>query len=670
MSNKRSEKVAATNATNTRSSTNTTNVANAINTANVTKVKAGKASAFSWKDDSWVKPYLGRYKKTLCLAIFLGVLTIGFAAALMFTAGLLIGQSAEMPYSILLLGTPLLCVRIFGIGKPLLQYAERLTSHDWVLRMTSSLRVKLYDAFESNGIFFHSLHRLGDALGLLAEDIGHIQNLYLRTIFPSVIAWILGLVLVIGLGCFTWWMGLLVLGLVLIELVVIPLVSVSVNGARLAKHKSLKSALYTEVTDDVLGITDWILSGRYDDYLTHHKHTQQTLRELERAGYSFDKKRDLVLQIFFGIGAVVVLFWTATQFGGEIGGNSNWILAFVLGYFPLIDAFAPLSAAATEARSHQDSIERLNDLPQADKAKRSKSNGCKGYAGQRVYDLVHDGDSIHSCNSIHAYGLIFDKASFTYPESKRLLINNLSLQIKAGEKIAVLGRSGAGKSTLASLIRGDLTPTAGQVFIADRHALAKEDRAKSVPENSAHDDNAPDIIELRPTCTLDDSAAEYFGVIQQKTYLFNATLRENLLIGNTEASDEFLIETLHRVGLKSLLKRLPKGLDTLVDEAGIGFSGGERHRIALARVLLQDAPIVILDEPMVGLDPVTEQQVLDAIFSTLKDKTVIMITHHLQGVSYMDRVLLLEKGNLRLDGNPEELKETSSYFRSLLALEN
>lgn len=625
------------------------------------KKATAKTSTFSWKDDSWVKPYLGRYKKTLCLAIFLGVLTIGFAAALMFTAGLLIGQSAEMPYSILLLGTPLLCVRIFGIGKPLLQYAERLTSHDWVLRMTSSLRVKLYNAYESDGIFFHSLHRLGDALGLLAEDIGHIQNLYLRTIFPSVIAWILGLLLVIGFGCFTWWMGLLVLGLVLIELVLIPLVSVSVNGARLAKHKSLKSALYTEVTDDVLGITDWILSGRYNDYLAHHKHTQQTLRKLERAGHSFDKKRDLVLQIFFGIGAVVVLFWAATQFGGEIGGNSNWILAFVLGYFPLIDAFAPLSAAATEARSHQDSIERLNKLPQTDKAKQTEP---------RAYDLVRDGDSIHSRDFIRTYDLIFDKVSFAYPESKRLLIDTLSLQIKAGEKVAVLGRSGAGKSTLASLMRGDLTPTAGQVLIADRHALTKEDRAKSMPENSAHNDNVPDTIELRPTCTLGDSAAEYFGVIQQRTYLFNATLRENLLIGNVEASDELLIETLHRVGLKSLFERLPKGLDTLVDEAGIAFSGGERHRIALARVLLQDAPIVILDEPMVGLDPVTEQQVLEAIFSTLQDKTVIMITHHLQGVSYMDRVLLLEEGNLRLDGNPEELKETSSYFRSLLVLEN
>ena len=139
---------------------------------------------FSWKDDTWVKPYFGRYKKTLFLALFLGVITIGFASALMFTAGWLIGGSAEMPYSILLLGTPLLCVRIFGIGKPVLQYAERLTSHDWVLRMTSSLRVKLYLAFDARGIFFHSLYRLGDALGLLAEDIGQYSKPLLTHHFP------------------------------------------------------------------------------------------------------------------------------------------------------------------------------------------------------------------------------------------------------------------------------------------------------------------------------------------------------------------------------------------------------------------------------------------------------------------------------------------------------
>ena len=669
--------------------------------SNSNKVSS-KEATFSWKNDSWVKPYLSRYKKTLCLAIFLGVLTIGFAAALMFTAGLLIGQSAEMPYSILLLGTPLLCVRIFGIGKPLLQYAERLTSHDWVLRMTSSLRVRLYRSFESNGIFFHSLYRLGDALGLLAEDIGHIQNLYLRTIFPTVIAWILGALLVIGFGCFTWWMGILVLLLLLVELIIVPLISVSVNGARLAQHKSLKASLYTEVTDDVLGITDWILSGRFSDYLSHHKKTQQKLRALEHAGHTFDKKRDILLQVFFGLGAVVVLFWAAMQFGGQTGGNSNWILAFVLGYFPLIDAFAPLSAAATEARSHQDSIERLNNLPQIEE---DATAATLQHETDRALDVsepeaggsdasvpgasVSNGSASDVSSSASSKSstitpdvkqnpcdVILENVSFSYPGSTRLLIDNLSLRIHAGEKVAVLGRSGAGKSTLASLIRGDLIPTSGQVLISEqvheKEHISNDtphtpNDASRIPNDAPH---TPNNAALFPTCTLDDNAARYFGVIQQRTYLFNATLRENLRIGNPNASDELLIKTLHNVGLKALFERLPKGLDTLVNEAGFGFSGGERHRIALARVLLQDAPIIILDEPMVGLDPETEQQVLEAIFSTLKDKTIIMITHHLQGISFMDRVLFLNQGNLRLDGSPEKLKETNSYFRRLLALEN
>ena len=178
-----------------------------------------------------------------------------------------------MPYSILLLGTPLLCVRVFGVGKPILQYVERLTSHNWVLRMTSNLRVKLYRSFDSGGIFFRNVYRLGDALGLLAEDIGHIQNLYLRTIFPTVIAWILGLLLVDGFGLFTWWMGLLFLALLTLELVVVPGISVSINGIRQAKHKALKNDLYTEITDDIMGITDWILSGRKQDFLKHHEQT-------------------------------------------------------------------------------------------------------------------------------------------------------------------------------------------------------------------------------------------------------------------------------------------------------------------------------------------------------------------------------------------------------------
>lgn len=581
--------------------------------------------AFSWKNDTWVRPYLGRYKRTLALAIGLGAITVFFAAALMFTSGWLIGGSAEMPYSILLLGTPLLCVRIFGIGKPVLQYAERLTSHDWVLRMTSSLRVKLYRAFDEQGIFFRSTHRLGNALGFLAEDIGHIQNLYLRTVLPTAIAWILGLCLVIGFGVFTWWVGFLVLLILVVELAVVPLVSVSVNGARQAKHKTLKAQLYADLTDDVMGITDWILSGRRHDYLERHAATQSALRELEREAHAFDRRRDLVLQILFALGALLVIMWAAAQFSGQGTTNANWILAFTLGYFPLLDAFAPLSSAATEARSHQDAIERLNALPHVVRNNAEGSNS-QSPAPQAAPDRSLD--------------LVLQNVHFAYPRSSHETIKGIDLTIRQGERIAVLGKSGAGKSTLALLLRGDLAPSAGSVSIGGIACSA-----------------------------LGNDAARYFGVIQQSTYLFNTTLRDNLLIADPHADDAALLDILSRVGLDPLLQHLPEGLDTMVDEAGLRFSGGERHRIALARILLQNAPIVILDEPMVGLDPATEHQVLSTLFDVLRDKTLIMVTHHLQGVSHMDRVLFLQDGRIAIDGSPQQLAETNSYYQRLVALD-
>ena len=154
--------------------------------------------------DAWVKPFFFRYRKALALALFLGLLTFGFASALMFTSGYLVSASAVVE-TILFLHLPLIFVRIFGVGKPILQYLERLTSHDWVLRMTSGLRLKLYRALERDAVFFRATHRTGDVLGLLAEDIGHIQNLYLRTVFPTVTAWLLFVVLVACLGWFSRW---------------------------------------------------------------------------------------------------------------------------------------------------------------------------------------------------------------------------------------------------------------------------------------------------------------------------------------------------------------------------------------------------------------------------------------------------------------------------------
>lgn len=572
----------------------------------------------TWKRDTWVKPFFKQYRKVLALALFLGLVTFVFAAGLMFTSGYLISGAAEVPDSILVLNLPLIFVRIFGAGKPALQYLERLCSHDWVLRMTSGLRLKLYRVLEADALFFRATHRTGDVLGLLAEDIGHIQNLYLRTVFPTVIAYLLYFVLIAGLGFVSPFLALAMLLLLGVVVFLVPLVSVLVNGARRARYKEMRNELYAELTDNVLGVSDWVFAQRGDAYLSRYKSAERAMKEIARAEDRFDRARDLAAQAVFGVTAVVLVLWAGAHFGGQHGGAANWIAAFVLGFFPLIEAFAPLSSAAVDAFGYADSVARLNDLADPSAAKPAEEPPLP--AGP--LDIRLDG------------------VSYAYPGSARSVLDDLTLHVGQGQKLAILGRSGAGKSTLATLVRGDVAPDAGAVTLGGV-----------------------------PCARFGDAMASYIGVIQQNTYLFNMTVLENLRIGRADATEEEVWDVLEQVGLRSMVERLPQGLSTMVDEAGLRFSGGERHRIALARVLLQDVPVVILDEPTVGLDPFTERALLDTVLRALDGKTVIMITHHLAGVGAMDRVVFLEHGRIELDGAPDELARTSERYRSLLAFD-
>ncbi len=162
-----------------------------------------------------------------------------------------------------------------------------------------------------------------------------------------------------------------------------------------------------------------------------------------------------------------------------------------------------------------------------------------------------------------------------------------------------------------------------------------------------------------------DQITKYISIINQTPYLFNTTIANNLRLGNEDASEEQLWQVLRRVGLSEMVQELPEGLETKVDEAGLRFSGGERHRLALARILLRDTPIVLLDEPTVGLDPITEQAVINTFIKQLKGKTLIWITHHLQGIDKMNQVIFIEDGKLTMEGTPQELWETEPRFREL-----
>ncbi len=573
-----------------------------------------------FKKDTWIRPFLSKYRKSLFFALVLGFMTFFCGGALMFNSGYLISKSAAHPENILLVYVPIVLTRAFGIGRPLFRYLERLTSHNWVLKLTSELRLKLYKVLEKDAVFFKNKYQTGDILGLLSEDIDHIQNLYLRTVFPTVIAWILYVFTIIALGFFSVWFTLIMLLLLFVQVVLFPLMAILVNGARQEKQKMLKNELYTELTDNILGVSDWIFSQRGQEYLDFHKKIEDKLHRVTHKIKTSNHYRNMGVQLMFGVMAIALLLWAGIQFPGNHGGAANWIAAFVLVVFPLIDAFAPLGDAAQETNIYQDSLKRLNELSaDADVKKTNKK------VGQLEAPFV----------------ITIDNLSFHYPADAKRVLNNLSLNINSGQKLAILGRSGSGKTTLAELLRGDLQPSAGSLKL-----------------------NGIDVQELG------ESISDYVGVIHQAPYLFNTTISNNLRVGNEDATTASLWKVLERVGLKSLVTSLPEGLETVVDEAGLRFSGGERHRLALARILLKNTPIVILDEPTVSLDPLTEQDLIETFMQQLTGKTIIWITHHLQGLSLMDKVVFIEDGELKIEGSPDKLAASNEHYRRLLAIDH
>lgn len=567
----------------------------------------------AFEKDTWVKPYLQRYKAPLMLAIFLGFCTFFSAGALMFNSGYLISKSASLPENILLVYVPIVLTRAFGVSRPVFRYIERLTSHNWVLKMTSKLRRKLYHTLEKDAMVFKQKYRMGDILGLLAEDIQYIQNLYLRTIFPLIIAVILYAFIVIAVGMFSIFFALYLALLLFILVIVLPVWSVVVNGARQEREKTLKTELYTDLTDNVLGVADWIFSQRGVEYVDTHLQVEQELYQVQDQKRLFNHRVQVLFQLIYSFVVIGLIVWTSQRFVGNHGGAANWIAAFVLSAFPVVDAFVVLPEAMQESNVYKDSIERLNALDE------------KPDEAPKTIEVTDTRIQV-------------EDLSFSYDH--HLVLDRLDLTIEPGEKIAILGKSGSGKSTLASLIRGDLKPQNGLLTLGGV-----------------------------PTYQFGDAMSHYISVIQQAPYLFHTTILNNVRMANTNKSEEEVWQVLERVGLKKLVEQLPEGLHTMVDEAGLRFSGGERHRMALARILLQDTPIVLLDEPTVGLDPLTEQALIDTFFSQLQDKTVIWITHHLQGIEIMDRVIFIEDGRLEMSGTPAALAQNNARFQQLKAID-
>lgn len=581
-----------------------------------------KESRTSILNHSWIQPYVKQNKKLLIIVILLGVLTVCSAGALMFTSGYLISKSATRPQNVFLVYIPIVLVRAFGIARPVFAYVEQLTSHNFVLKVLSKMRVRLYQKLETQSLLLKSRFKTGDLLGVLADDLEHLQNLYLKTIFPSVVGFILYGLIVIALGFFSIPFALFMLIMLFVLVVLVPLVSILANRKRQMTMKSVRTHLYQTLTDAVMGLSDWKISGRQQDFLTSYEKVEQQQDELEQKMGQFNRWRDLLFQLMIAL--IVVLMVVFAYNNVEAGVfNHLWIAAFVLVVFPLMEAFAPISEAVIHLPNYDQSLQRLEEIEQS------------SIEHQQV-----DEKMLTSLNETTNFTLTINDVDFRYHENQPLILQQLNLTIPQGEKIAILGKSGAGKSTIAKLLLGSVKATNGQVTINDIS-----------------------------TSTVTDEMSKYISVLQQKPHLFDSSVMNNIRLGNIRATDEEVIEVAKQVQLHDYIDSLPDGYHTKMQELGERFSGGERQRIALARILLQKTPIVILDEPTIGLDAITEKKLLDTIFRSLEGKSVIWITHHLIGIERMDRVLFIDHGRIAMEGTHQQLLHHNPRYQSLYKMD-
>lgn len=565
----------------------------------------------------WILPYLRHHKGRISLGIFFGLLGIASGAMLLFVSGFLISKSSLRPENIMLVYVPIVSVRAFSIGQAVFVYLEKLVSHDIVLRILEKMRTRLYKIVEPQALLLRSRYQTGDLLGVLSDDIEHLQDFYLRTIFPSILGLVTYAVFVSVLGIFDWVFALLMLLMLGVLVFLMPFLSLLITRRHHIKQKQRKNKLYSQLTDAIFGQVDWQASGRTDEILTqleteddHLTHTENKLRKWRHG-------RDAVLRLIVGIVIIAMIIWADSQ-TGQGAFSPTVIAAFVLMTFSITDALLPVSDAIEHVPSYTDSLARIQKIED----KQAQSVGEIDMAFQDYSSLT----------------MSLKNISYRYPGHAKQAVNQLSLNISPGKKIAILGKSGTGKSTLLKLMAGVLQPKEGKILV----------------------NNQP---------MTSDLLSNAVSVLNQKPHLFDTTIKNNIRMGRPQATDEEISEAIERAQLTNLIASLPQGLNTPMQEMGQRFSGGERQRIAFARILLQNTPIILFDEPTIGLDPMTEQEVLNTILTATKDKTIVWVTHHLAGIEKMDQIIFLEDGKIAMQGSHEELLQTNERYQMLYRMD-
>jgi thiol reductant ABC exporter CydC subunit len=526
------------------------------------------------------------------VASMLGALTVIFGVGLMATAGYLISRAAERP-AILSLMVTIVAVRFFGLGRPVIRYLERLSSHDMALRALGNVRARFYQRIEPLAPAQLDSYRRGDLLSRMVADVDAQQNLYLRGLEPPLVALLAGAVSVGVTAAFMPTAALVLAAGLLVGGLAVPALS-GLLGARASRRQaSARGELSAELVELIRAAPELVAFGAERDALARVQAADTSLVALARRDALATGVADSLGLVVTGLTVAGVL---AVAVGAAGHGQLNRVLIAMLALLALasFEAVTPLAAAA------RDLIATLA-------------------AGRRILELT-DRDAAVSDAPAPApapswpFSVALEDVRARYPGQTRPALENVSVRLEPGERVALLGPSGAGKTTIANLLLRFLDPEHGRVTIAER--------------------------DLRDYRQADVRRA--IAVAGQDSHLFSASIRDNVRLARPDASDWDVAQALRSARIWDWIEQVPDGLDTLVGEEGRELSGGQRQRIVLARALLADAPVLVLDEPTAHLDPATATALIEDVFSTTADKTVLVITHRTEGLDLVDRVLTLE----------------------------
>ena len=568
-------------------------------------------------------PFL-RLFKFAKLPLFLGLVLMitGLASSigLLTTSGWFLAATA-----IAGLGTlfnffyPSASVRGLAIGRTLFRYFEKLVTHDATFRILAKLRVQVFEKIIPLSPAVLNRYRNSDLLNRLVSDVDTLDSLYLRLIAPFITAIFVILAMCIGLSFVNVPLAL-GLGVSLLLLVlVIPTVFYQL-GKKFGDKLVHSRALYrTQFLEFIQAQAELLLFNAEDKLKNNMAKTEANWqadqqKEANLSGFS------TALSLFLNGLIIAAMLWFSSQ--AEFG-NDEYRMAFIaLFTFAALASFEilmPLGSAFLHIGQVIASAERVTDI--------IEQRPLVTFNGKAEFDQ-------------NATTLIEAKAlSFAYPERQNRALENLNLTIQKGKKIAILGKTGSGKSTLLQLLVRNYDANQGELFLA----------GKPIADYA------------------EDTLRSQFCFLTQRVHVFSDTLRQNLQFASAvNIPDEKMIEVLNQVGLGKLLEQ-EQGLDIWLGDGGRPLSGGEQRRLGLARILLNDAPILLLDEPTEGLDRETERQILRLILAHAENKTLIMVTHRLTAIEQFDELYVIDEAKLIEKGTYAELLQLEKgFFKQLV----